>query len=126
MDPYVQLVKLVLPPEVSESFELKKVEVEKVSGGDMLHIYLDEDRATPDNRTDLRPNGFYPEMLICDFPIRDHKVTLHVRRRRWIDPQGENIGTDWTLVQKGTRYSVEFAAFLKGLLGQIPDYGPLS
>lgn len=87
MDPYVQLVKLVLPPEVSESFELKKVEVEKVSGGDMLHIYLDEDRATPDNRTDLRPNGFYPEMLIRDFPIRDHKVTLHVRRRRWIDPQ---------------------------------------
>jgi len=26
---------------------------------------------------------------------------------------GENVSTDWTLVQAGTRYSVEFAAFLK-------------
>ncbi len=30
------------------------------------------------------------------------------------------------IVAEGTRFSKEFAAFLKGMLGQIPDYGPLS
>ena len=127
MNPYVELAKLVLPAEVNKYFELTKVETEKLpDGSEMLHIYLEEDKTTPDDRKDLIPNGFFREMLIRDFPIRDRKVTLHVKRRRWIDCKGENISTDWTLVQNGTRYSVEFAAFLKGLLGQIPDYGPLA
>ena len=43
-----------------------------------------------------------------------------------MDANGENVSTDWALVQAGTRYSVEFAAFFKGLLGQIPDYVPLA
>ncbi len=127
MNPYVELAKLVLPAEVNKYFELTKVETEKLpDGSEMLHIYLEEDKTTPDDRKDLIPNGFFREMLIRDFPIRDRKVTLHVKRRRWIDGKGENVSTDWTLVQNGTRYSVEFAAFLKGLLGQIPDYGPLA
>ncbi len=127
MNPYVELAKLVLPAEVNKYFELIKVETEKLpDGSEMLHIYLEEDKTTPDDRKDLIPNGFFREMLIRDFPIRDRKVTLHVKRRRWIDGKGENVSTDWTLVQNGTHYSVEFAAFLKGLLGQIPDYGPLA
>lgn len=112
MNPYVELAKLVLPAEVNKYFELIKVETEKLpDGSEMLHIYLEEDKTTPDDRKDLIPNGFFREMLIRDFPIRDRKVTLHVKRRRWIDGKGENVSTDWTLVQNGTHYSVEFAAF---------------
>lgn len=127
MDPYVELAKLVLPAELNEHFELTKVKAEKQSGGsETLHIYLQESKSAPDGRSDLSPNGFFREMLIRDFPIRDRRVTLHVKRRRWTGPDGKNVSTSWTLVQDGTRYSVEFAAFLKGMLGQIPDYGPLA
>ena len=49
-----------------------------------LHMYLDE----RDNRTaemqDLRPNGLTEETVISDFPVRDRKLTLHIRRRRWL------------------------------------------
>ena len=126
-NPYIELAKQVLPAEVNDYFEWTKVETEQLpDGSEMLHIYLQEDKSIPADRTDLTPNGFFREMLIRDFPIRDRKVTLHVKRRRWMDANGENVSTDCTLVQAGTRYSVEFATFFKGLLGQIPAYDPLA
>lgn len=47
------------------------------------HI-LEERRklVNPDNREDLRPNGFTPAKTFHDFPIRGQEVLLHVRRRR--------------------------------------------
>ena len=69
-------------------------------------------------------NGFLPESRITDFPIRDKRATLIVRRRRWKDEKtGEIVSNDYELVAKGTRHSKEFAAFLKGVLGSIPDSG---
>lgn len=69
-------------------------------------------------------NGFLPASHITDFPLRDRKLTLIVRRRRWQDiTTGENVSNDYELVAKGTRHSKEFAAFLKEVLGQIPDSG---
>jgi hypothetical protein len=62
--------------------------------------------------------GFYPQVTVQDFPIRGQKVLLLVKRRRWKNPiTGEIVSRDWTLVQKGTRLTAEFAAFLKGILG---------
>ena len=79
-----------------------------------LHIHLDE----LDNRTDgmetVRSNGFTEASVIQDFPIRDRKVVLHVRRRRWINDQGKNtVLYVYPLMAKGTRYSQEFAGFFK-------------
>lgn len=117
MNPYVTLAKMILPQEISESFDLVKVEEMQVGSEKVLHLYLDELETPPNLRTDLRPNGFYPEALMGDFPIRGKKVVLRVRRRRWLDPQGESVSTDWSLILRGTRYSKEFAAFLKGFDG---------
>ena len=117
MNPYIALAKLMLPQEISESFDLVKVEEKKEDEEKLLHLYLEEFETPPDRRTDLRPNGFYPEALMGDFPVRDRKVVLHVRRRRWLDPHGESVSTDWSLICKGTRYSKEFAAFLKEFVG---------
>ena len=51
-------------------------------------------------------------------------MTLVVRRRRWRDEAtGESVSNDYKLVAEGTRHSVEFAAFLKELIGYIPDRG---
>jgi hypothetical protein len=97
--------------------------VEEQRGNELLlHLYLDEKEIQLDGHTDLQPNGFYPESCINDFPIRDHRTILHIRRRRWKDADGKSYSKDWQLVAKGTRHSVEFAAFLKEFLGYIPDY----
>lgn len=86
----------------------------------VVHIYLDE----KDNRTDtfkeLRPNGFTEPTAIEDFPIRDRKMVLHVRRRRWLDKETHNVIINpYPLVHEGTRYSEEFAAFLKEMYGDL-------
>lgn len=100
------------------------VEVVEPKPGDfytqIVHIYLDE----KDNRTDefkeLRPNGFTEATTIEDFPIRDRKLVLHVRRRRWLDKDHHSVIINtYPLVHEGTRYSPEFAAFLKCTNGDL-------
>ena len=76
----------------------------------LLHVYLDEKEIQPDGHTDLMPNGSFPVSCINDFPIRDRRTILHVRRR-WKDQDGKSYSKDWQLVAEGTRHSVEFAAF---------------
>lgn len=89
MDLYKEFVKQKLPVEVRESFELVKIDVitypsdTKTDELGEMHIYLNEDNRTPENSTDLTLNGFFPTIKIKDYPICGHKVTLHVRRRRW-------------------------------------------
>ena len=47
---------------------------------------------------------------------------LHVRRRRWlVESSGNTISRDWDTVAKGTRYTKDFATFLKGVFGQLPN-----
>ena len=60
---------------------------------------------------------------VTDFPIRDHKVILKIRRRRWKDlrtGKSFSIPIDLDIVAKGTRYSKEFGAFLKETYGDVP------
>ncbi len=33
----------------------------------------------------LVSKGFYPEITITDFPVRDHTVYFKIKRRRWED-----------------------------------------
>ncbi len=79
-----------------------------------LHIYLDE----KDNRTNehllLKPNGFTEPTVIKDFPVRNRNLILHVRRRRYLDENGKNVILNlYPTTAEGTRYSEEFAVFLK-------------
>ena len=58
---------------------------------------------------------------ITDFPIRDHKVILLLRRRKWVDIRtGKSFILPLKIAAEGTRYSKEFAAFLKETYGHIP------
>ena len=66
--------------------------------------------------------GFTEPVSITDFPIRDHKVILVLRRRRWKNLEtGETFADRISVTESGTRYSKEFAAFLKETYGDIPD-----
>ena len=84
-------LSLFLPDEMLDWFEVVDFKEEPNKGKEqadvlykkVLHIYLDE----RDNRTDeeqvLMPDGFTEPTLIKDYPIRNRKVVLHVRRRRY-------------------------------------------
>jgi hypothetical protein len=123
-DKLLELMRYVLPSEVVDYFDL--IDFQDTEG--TLHFYLDESNIIPEEyRTKpLSSNGFYEESTIKDFPLRDRKVVLHVRRRRWVDPGGKSHSRQWDLVAEGTRYSKEFAFFLKEAFGYLPDTSPIS
>ena len=76
---YEILAKCLLPTHMLEWFELTNVEVKpkvnaatqdtqsEVSPVNIIHLYLDENNLTPDNREDLRPNGFTLAKTFHDF-----------------------------------------------------------
>ena len=77
-----QLAEFVLPSDVLHYFSIVKIE----SDTSLLRIYLDE-KMEKELSDDLHfePKGFMEAVEVTDFPIRDHKVILVLRRRRWID-----------------------------------------
>jgi hypothetical protein len=114
-----ELIKYVLPKEVIDCFELSDIKTE----GDVLHFYLNELNLIPReySHLELSSYGFYQESIIRDFPLRDKKVLLLVHRRQWIDGTGKSSSRDWDLVASGTRYSKEFASFLKEVFGYVAN-----
>ena len=90
-----------------------------------IHISLDE-KMNPklSNDVHFESKGFMEAVNVTDFPIRDHKVILKIRRRRWTDlrtGKSFSIPIDLDIVVKGTRYSKEFGSFLKETYGDIPS-----
>ena len=125
MDIHTSLSRLLLPSEVFEYFTITDIS----DNGTVVNIFLEEKDIIhqPESGHEYEKNGFYETMTIQDYPIRGKKALLNIKRRRWKDvTAGKSIGNDYKLVAEGTRHSVEFAAFLKELLGGIPDYGPLA
>ncbi len=123
---YETLAKFLLPNHMLEWFELVNVDVKEKDGVKILHLYLDENDLTPDNRTDLRSNGFTPTKTFHDFPIRGQEVLLHVRRRRWLDGEHHNVMSEFDFIQESTRCSKELADFLKEAFGDAPYNGPFT
>ena len=116
------LAGFILPEEIIENFDI--VGIEEKSG--VLHIRLDEQAVLPVGYTTdtVSPNGFFPSSTVYDFPIRDRKVVLHIRRRRWLENgTGKSLSRSWEMTAEGTRYTVGFAAFLKEVFGYDPDSG---
>lgn len=85
----------------------------------VLNIYLDERDNREGDQLGLKPNGFTEATVIKDYPIRNRKVLLHVRRRRYLDADGRNIILNqYPLTSDGTKVSVEFGLFFKDDHGQ--------
>ncbi len=122
VDLLLSVARLIFPKELLDYFEI--VGYDETS--EAILIRLDERGVLRNGKPghEYEKSGFLPESRITDFPIRDRKAVLLVRRRRWKDlSTGEIVSNDYELVAKGTRHSKEFAAFLKGVLGEIPDSG---
>lgn len=123
-DIYRKFAEMVLPADMLTYFDVvgfeetqSTKEIHHAYSAKDMHIYLDEKPVPPGDSVKYKPNGFTEESTMFDFPIRDRKVILHVRRRRWLDDSGHNCVLDYgeLLGAKGTRYSRELADFLKGI-----------
>jgi hypothetical protein len=131
---YMSLASIILPEGILDMFEVTNVFVEHTDVLDetgtkvrIIHIYLDERDLRDRVWHDLAPNGFTESRSINDFPIRDHKVVLHVRHRRWLDSDGKSVILNHdSLTAEGTSYSKEFADVLKKIFGYLPHTGPFS
>lgn len=99
-----------LPLGLLDYFTILKVEDSKTQ----LKIYLEENNNLNDPLYESK--GFYPNVLVNDFPVRGKSLLLDIRRRRWIHKQtGEYLSREFNLVAEGTRITSEFASFLKGI-----------
>ena len=90
---------------------------------------LDEFENIPEGRKGDKvvSKGFLNAVVVRDFPLRDKRVNFKVRRRKWYDhTTGEYFTNSYDTVYKGTRYSKEFAAFLKAISGDISPIGPFA
>ena len=114
------LARIVLPSAILDYFRITGLEQTL----NEIHIHLDE-LMNPNLSGDVNfvSKGFMEPVNVTDFPIRDHKVVLIIRRRRWTDVRtgkSFSIPINLDVVCKGTRYSKEFGAFLKETYGDIP------
>ena len=119
---YLQtLAQIMLPTQILKYFSITGVDQTATE----IHISLDE-KMDPELGGDVHfeSKGFMEAVNVTDFPIRDHKVILRIRRRRWTDTRtgkSFSIPIDLDVVAKGTRYSKEFGAFLKETYGDVPS-----
>lgn len=116
-----KLAELVLPSEVLRYFSIVKIE----SSSTLFRFHLDEtmEKGLSDD-VHFESKGFMDAVEVTDFPIRDHKVVLVLRRRRWLDTRtGKSFSLPLSIdiTASGTRYSKEFGAFLKATYGDIPS-----
>lgn len=114
------LAHIVLPSEILNYFSVVGIKQTSTE----IHIHLDE-LMNPElsGNVHFESKGFMDAVSVTDFPIRDHRVILMIRRRRWTDTRtgkSFSIPIDLDVVCKGTRYSKEFGAFLKEAYGDIP------
>lgn len=119
---YLQkLAQVVLPAQILDYFVVAGVEQTATE----IYISLDEKiNQELSNDENYVSKGFMDAVSITDFPIRDHKVILKVRRRRWTDTRtgkSFSLPINLDIVAKGTRYSKEFGAFLKDTYGDVPS-----
>jgi transposase len=116
-DMEIELASFIIPKELLEYFEITEIrEHETARKEKRLFIRLTEKNTVPVESAGrrLESKGFYPEIEVQDFPLRGRPVFLLVRRRRWRDQEtGEEIMRIWNLIPEGTKYTREFADFLK-------------
>ncbi|WP_366184734.1 transposase [Flavobacterium ovatum] len=82
-DFYRENIKILLPAIIVEYFELTSYKKED----EVLNLYLKEINSLPKEyrQNKLSSKGFFDEITVQDFPIRGHKIYLHITRRRWLN-----------------------------------------
>jgi transposase len=110
------ILQYLLPGEIMTYFDLTDI----MEQDGKLIFCLDEKLQIPDDfpAGEYEAKGFTPGKNLLDFPVRGKAVVLYVRRRKWLDKNtGKVLTSTWDLNTDGTKYTKEFGAFLKELVG---------
>ena len=106
----LDLLRYVLPSGILDYFELVDGHFTDID----THLFLDEQPLPPTGGS-YTSKGFTKQRVIQDFPLRGKPVFLHIRRRKWLNIQTEEVVTSqFDLTHLGTQLSQEFADFFKG------------
>lgn len=114
MNIYKDFAQVLLPEGILDYYELTDFKKEENS----LLIFLEEKAEIPPEYKgeSYRLSGFMPEVTIKDFPIREYKAELKIKRRRWLlTASNTKVTRNWNLLSPGTRMTKCFADFLKEL-----------
>ena len=118
----MNVLSLLLPEGILEWFEVTRIEekandkakddLEKHLYPKVLHVYLDEILTEEASEKGLRPNGYTEVTTVNDYPVRNRKLMLHVRRRRYQDRTGKNVLLNrYKASEDGTRMTAEYGIF---------------
>ena len=108
------LLETIFPSAIVENFDI--VSIQHDPKAEELHIHLDEKKTIPVEFSSRRVvfNGLTSAKKIQDYPIRGNAVYLHVRRRKWLDTETNEILTKtYSIAFEGTQLTKEFVSFLK-------------
>lgn len=108
------LIETIFPKLIVDNFDI--VTIQHFPKEEEIHIHLDEKRVIPTEFSSRRIifHDFTSVKKIQDYPIRGNAVYLHVRRRKWLDTETNEILTKtYAIAFEGTQLTKEFVAFLK-------------
>ncbi|WP_085536230.1 ISAon1 family transposase N-terminal region protein [Massilibacteroides vaginae] len=105
------ILRLFLPSWLFDHFELEKYSQDS----SRIDVYLSEKKLMPEGEPDaLISYGFTDYSTVQDFPVKGKAVYLHLRRRKWLNKDTEEIiSRQFDINYEGTRLTKEFVAFLK-------------
>ena len=120
----INMLSLLFPEGILEWFEATKIEekvndraktdLEKRMYPKEFHVYLDERLSEEATERGLRLNGYTEAVTVRDYPVRNRKLMLHVRRRRYQDREGRNVLLNkYKAAANETRLTVEYGIFLE-------------
>lgn len=103
-DIYRDLVRMMFPSSLLDSFDVVGID-ESGEGDDKTAVFKFEEKdeyKQAESGHEYEKNGFYESTTITDFPLRDRKVRLEIKRRRWIDrTTGKSVATRMSLQHPG-------------------------
>jgi len=119
---YQELISLIAPGIISEKFELSSI-LEKT---ETITLFFEEKKELiPEELLgkEVVFDGFVNHVDLQSFPLKDKKVYLSIRRRRWKEKGTlvPSYSNQYELYNKGMKTTKEFGIFLKEELGLQPD-----
>lgn len=122
-----ELLRLVIPKEIVEYFELKQI-LEKSK--EIVLILEEYPTQIPEELKDKNVvlDGFLNELSLQTFPLKDKTVYIAIRRRRWKEKGvlQKSYSNQYDFHITGMKTTKEFGVFLKEELGlQSTEYNKL-
>jgi hypothetical protein len=116
-----QLLKLLVPEEILEFFEVSDV----VESKQAIELELRERKELiPESLIgeDVVLDGFCNPVELQSFPLKGKPTFIKLFRRRW-KRRGDrkHYANSYDFAQSGTKATHAFGAFLKGAFGYSPD-----